>query len=342
MDIVLINEEWDEEEPTEEQAYNQLKFYNIENYNVCYLAFPWTTFIKKRNANLDTEVFERDLAEFKKYVENKNYPYIITTCQIAAYEEIFLLAEKIGITDIFCSKLNFKTKVKGKLNIFPFPTYRTAKEENSKNLFYTVISNLKNQHDASNKLYAKTDLNSIKLEKYPASEKDSLIGNSKYTVISYSTGTHVDDIWKAISFDSIPVLSSDYIAPRHSEHFCKFAIILTSDNNNLDEIDSILKGISESDYVNKLGNLRSYKFQYLHENLINDIVELVLSIEPPNSRGLEKIDSILFSTMSEYINERLSEDELISSINSLKSQKIRDKSKLCILENIYKEITNHK
>ncbi|AXR07844.1 hypothetical protein [Salinimonas sediminis] len=327
MKIISFIDEFSNEANTEYYAYQQMKLCKIKNENTCYLAFPWSDFFNKKISNSQLASLNRNLNEFKEYISKKNYVRVITVCEHKNFEEAIKLSDNIGVTDLFFSHLDCEHRRYDRVNTFPFPFYAPNIDVEEKIWAYTYITKeniflLKNFNEGN------------QAQKLSGFRKYDAISKSKFTVIEGTYEEHIEDIWKAINCESIPVISSGYLAPRHDHFFSKFSLIVSHKKDSLQTVHEKLHSMQENDYITRLENLKAYKILYNQENIVNDIVEIAVSEKSPTSNELELLDSILFKAFYNYINKIPLDVDLVSKINSFQSNSFLENEKIDLLRRI--------
>lgn len=314
MDILFIDDSWQYPAITEKHAFDKVKELDLKNELVCYVAFPWATYIDLKKNGKNTSGFKKKLADLKIKLTRASYEKVITVCQHIRFYEFAEELADIGITDVFWSH---KTKGQDSLSgidVHPFPLYATqvSFETKEKDILFSfvgarsnqwyltdirnvIIDTLHSSNDVVIKGREKWHYNDIvykaqvlgasiaeaekKANADNTAEYLDIMARSKFALCPSGSGPNSIRLWECIEMGIIPVILADtYEGPEHYGLLSKFAIIIDETKESVSKIDSVLRSISEDEYKNRLAILESYKVVFGRDSFVTGIVDLALNV----------------------------------------------------------------
>jgi hypothetical protein len=323
LKIVAVDRDWQYPAITEKHAFNKLKSLGIENKAVCYIAFPWATYIDRlKNGkdvksildSLKTKLIEVDISGFKK---------VVTVCQHIRLLDIIDTLESLGITDVFWSHKIKEQDSKGAITIHPFPLFPTQvanpNDSNVKDILYSfvgarstqwyltnvrelILDCLKSSDDVVikgreawhyNDVVYKKQVQGIELakevlDKNQENEKEYLdvMRRSKFALCPSGAGPNSIRLWECVEMGIVPVILADtYAAPKSLELFESSTVIVSESELGVLSLDETIRGISVRKYQQMLDNLLSLKLLYGSGNFVYDIVQFIFGIESTSKPG---------------------------------------------------------
>jgi hypothetical protein len=315
LEIIEVDCDWQYPAITEQHAFNRIKSLGILNEAVCYVAFPWATYIDRLKNGKESEHLLEILKAKLIKIDITKYKKIITVCQHIRMLEISDLINQLGITDVFWSHKVKDQNSKGKLKLHPFPLFPTQVSNNvvppTKDILYSfvgarsnqwyltnirelIIDRVENKADVIikgrdkwhyNDIVYKKQVQGIELEKELLAESDAnakeyldIMNRSKFALCPSGSGPNSIRLWECVEMGIIPVLLADTYAPPKSLGIFEACVVTVEESDKgVQSLDKLLRQISEDECQQMLKQLLALKLLYGKENFIYDVVQLVMN-----------------------------------------------------------------
>ncbi|MDO6838023.1 exostosin family protein [Paraglaciecola chathamensis] len=330
MQIIEINTDWQYPAITEKHAYEKIKSLRIQKDNVCYIAFPWATYIDKVKNGKDADFLLSELKlKISKY-DFFRFSKVVTVCQHIRMLDIAELLIELGISDIFWShKVKDENSFNG-INIHPFPLYPTQILELDpkpieKDILYSFVGATSNQWYLTNSrklildtiesksdviikgrekwhyndIVYKQQVQGVRLENHSITENDrntqeylEVMRRSKYALCPSGSGPNSIRLWECVEMGIIPVLLADtYDAPNKNVLFESCIVRVAESETGIKGIDELIRSIPEEKYIAMLNNLLSLKLLYGKDGFIYDLVQFVFNVESKTTGFLDMVSN---------------------------------------------------
>tara|TARA_R110001583_G_scaffold177606_1_gene333203 strand:- start:4404 stop:5567 length:1164 start_codon:yes stop_codon:yes gene_type:complete len=328
LQIIKINKDWQYPAITEKHAYDKINSLRIEKNKVCYIAFPWATYIDKRKNGKDADSLLNELKQEMSNYDFFTFSTVITVCQHIRMLDIIDLLVELGISDIFWShKVKEQDTING-INIHPLPLYPTQvlelNDKSEKDILYSFVGAKSNQWYLTNSrelildtidnkpdviikgrekwhyndIVYKQQVQGVPLESHSISENDSntkeyleIMSRSKYALCPSGSGPNSIRLWECVEMGIIPVLLADtYSGPDDNDLFESCIVRVEESENGIKGIDKLIRSISEEKYMTMLNNLSSLKLLYGKDGFVYDFVQFLFNIESEATSFLDMVE----------------------------------------------------
>ncbi len=327
MHIIEIDREWQYPAITEKHAFEKLKSSGVKNSNVCYVAFPWATYIDKIKNGKDGSDLLFDLKMELMKIDSTRYSRIITICQHIRMLEVCDLMVELGITDVFWSHKVKHQDSRGNLNIHPFPLYPTQVSPGQgkipKDILYSFVGARSNQWYLTdvrnliidgiekkadvvikgretwhyNDIVYKEQVHGLQIDsqlaknnKNNAEEYVDVMNRSRFALCPSGSGPNSIRLWECVEMGIIPiVLAETYDPPMSKELFESCVVNINESQDAVLDLDRVVRNITEDKYKEMLNHLASMKLLYGKENFVYDVVNMIYSTDAPKLSFLELV-----------------------------------------------------